>query len=188
MTCRTVLALLDRYVDGELTGDTGREIRSHLASCPSCRAEESATASLKELLGQYQSSNPGEEYFNEVPSLVLARTHDEQPAEIRRPDYRTIRREQKRSLLRALISAAVSVTVLVAALILGAAQQRQAPQLVRSEQPVYLASALADITDYRQEPIITSDERLNLARCVTLLGPPGALGRMFGLNDLMAVK
>ena len=36
--CEEYAALLDLYVDGELSGEEAARVRAHLESCPSCQA------------------------------------------------------------------------------------------------------------------------------------------------------
>jgi hypothetical protein len=71
MTCAVVRERLDDYVDGELEAPALHELELHLASCPSCRAEE---RELRALLAQAaalpRAMSPGRDLWPEIQDAL----------------------------------------------------------------------------------------------------------------------
>jgi len=177
MTCHEALALLEDYVDGELSGSREAQVSRHLDGCPSCREEVESTIILKAVLRQSKPPDPGEEYWSETTRLIKART-----TESRFPETEIIsvngRRSMERSAFaRSLVSVAASLIVLFSALLLGSGKHERIARLTASEPPVYVAAPIEQVTATDNEIIVTQDENDRLARGMLLLGAPGSLGR-----------
>ena len=57
--CRTVREDLGEWARGALSPDRSLEIDAHLTSCADCRAEADQEQALVDLLGMYESEDPG---------------------------------------------------------------------------------------------------------------------------------
>ncbi len=74
MTCDRTRARLSAFVDGELPPGEAAEVREHLASCPSCRAEEAELLRLRRELARHLAPPAvGEEEWGEMARTVVAR-------------------------------------------------------------------------------------------------------------------
>jgi len=58
MSCRSVSALLPLLVEGDLSGDEASVARDHLATCPACRARETALRESQAWLRDAAASAP----------------------------------------------------------------------------------------------------------------------------------
>ncbi len=185
MTCQHLLSLLEDYVDNDLSATDRARVSEHLDCCATCRAEYEAIRNLKGLLKRQPTTDPGQPYWSEVSSLILARTVEAAPLA---QSGRTLRLDtsERTTFIRALVSAAVSVSILVAALFLGSGVELQQPVAVLvAKQPLLISSSLTGLVDANHGSIITRDEQIRLVRGLSLLGPPGAIGRFPVIPNLM---
>lgn len=81
MTCRSVLPLLETFVDGELSPEKMLEVEQHLADCPRCMATVHLDASLKTTVKQVvaDSATPSDGFEARVRA-ALAAERERRPA------------------------------------------------------------------------------------------------------------
>lgn len=182
MTCSEIIALLDAYIDNDLSGPDRDAVISHLERCPTCREEYQSTLRLKELLQIPAVPSPGEDYFKETAGLILARTTEFAAETSSQPSSVPIHDERRKVFVRSLISAAASVTILISALLLGASHQRQPMTANNNEHQELVSTVIAGrhIADAAGPSV--REEQLRLVTSMFLTGPPGLLGGHMGLS------
>lgn len=186
MTCHDALALLEDHVDGELSPDKEAFVKKHLAACAACREEFETSLVLKELLGQNQPFDPGEEYWSDTIRLIRARTTESTVSETQIISVSSRRSMERGAFVRSLVSVAASLIVLFSALLLGSGKQEQIARLTASEPPVYVSTPLEQVVGSDNTIIVTQDENTRLARGMLLLGAPGSLGRFISPFAVMS--
>jgi anti-sigma factor RsiW len=76
MTCADRSVALDTYVDGELSGDTLRDLREHFEQCDACRTEVEARRALRQSLrGAFlrsRSLGPNEAFLARARATIVA--------------------------------------------------------------------------------------------------------------------
>ncbi len=186
MTCHDALALLEGYVDGELSPDKETRVKTHLSGCSACRGEFETSVILKELLKQTIPPDPGEEYWSETTRLIKARTTESRFPETEVISVSDRRSTERSAFARSLVSVAASLVVLFSALLLGSGTQERIARLTASEPPVYVATPLEQVVGSDNTVIVTQDENFRLARGMLLLGAPGSLGRFISPFAVMS--
>ncbi len=184
MTCREALLLLDDYVDRDLSPAQMEAVAKHLAECPSCREEVETISKVKELLGQKSVYSPGEDYWSETSSLILARTVE---SSLERIPVEPNRTTQKQAFIRSLVSVFASLVILFTALLIGSNKGPGFVRLTAPEAPIYSVAPIQDMVGSDNTVIVTRAERLNQAKGMLLMGSPGFLGRfalMFEMDNL----
>ncbi|MBI5708554.1 MAG: zf-HC2 domain-containing protein [Armatimonadetes bacterium] len=71
MTCRAVQQRLGSYVDGELAAAETRSIRSHLASCPECRAALDEQNVSKLFVANLSAPEPSADFEERLVGKVM---------------------------------------------------------------------------------------------------------------------
>ena len=102
MTCSEASGLLERYIDGELSGELRRPFENHVENCPDCRQRMQMLQDVDELGRMDFYRDPGEAYWSSVTARIMdglpngrpqVRTWDgirswfESPAFLRRAAY-----------------------------------------------------------------------------------------------------
>jgi len=186
MTCHDALALLEDYVDGELSPDKKAKIEGHLSGCSACRGEFEMSLVLKEMLEQSKPPDPGEEYWSQTTRLIKARTTESRFPETEIISVSNRRLMERSAFARSLISVAASLAVLFSALLLGSGKHERIAQLTASQPPVYVTTPLEQVVGSDNTVIVTQDENVRLARGMLLLGAPGSLGRFISPFAVMS--
>jgi anti-sigma factor RsiW len=185
MTCREALLLLDEFVDQELPPARMEAVAAHLAQCRSCRDEVETTIKVKEMLRQKSVYSPGEDYWNETASLILARTV-ESPLE-RIPATSESRTVQRHAFIRSVVSVFASLVILFTALLIGSNKGSDFVRLTAPESPLFSVAPIQDMVGSDNTVIVTRAERLSQAKGMLLMGSPGFLGRfalMYEMDNL----
>ncbi len=188
MTCRHTHSLLEDYVDSEVDLATAESLKAHLLECDECRAEVESSAILKSMIKGLSRPDPGDEYWDEVSRLILARTVEgEAPPS---PVYQRVpvsaSREARQTLMRSVASVAFSLVVLLGAIWLGS-QRHNGTFVVQTPTKEFLVAASINPLTIPTDEIYTARERAKLAGAVSLLGPP-VHGRMGEFACLLLAK
>ncbi len=86
--CEAYAALLDPYVDGELSGEEAARVRAHLADCPGCIAYVEDALAIRAAFAEIEDMEPPENFTGGVMAAIEA-LESEREAE-RRPPSRTM--------------------------------------------------------------------------------------------------
>ncbi len=187
MTCRHTLSLLEDYVDQELTISQRDEIDAHLAICEICQKKFHQATKLKETLSNFETIDPGQNYWDETTQLILARTaQSDIIANVGR-----ISLEQycstKGAFLRSVASFIVALFVLGSAIFFGSIQTNK-QQITEIKTEIILSAEILEHFNNVNEIIFTKNEQARLTRGIFLLGTPGMLGRSALVSDLLTLK
>jgi len=124
MTNRHTIYLHGDYLDGDLSPDGTARIKEHLKKCASCREDLDRLKRLISTLRRIEGPDPGEDYFNNLLTTVVARTdiieHEAAAEAVLRPVE-----SGAKGVLRTLIRLAVAVTLLFTAFYVSDFSQRQ---------------------------------------------------------------
>jgi anti-sigma-K factor RskA len=186
MTSAEILALLNDYVDGTLSEPESRRVRELLDTDPDIRREYELTLALKEALRQQRHPDPGPAYWQEVRTLIQARTIDNEPVSGDAGPRSSV--DPRRYFIRSLVSVAASIFILLSALLIGSNREIQPTTVVVLDRPVLISSSLAALLSEENTEVISPAEQHRLARGIFLLGPPGVLGRTAQLPDFIALR
>lgn len=192
MTCQYAQSLLDAWLDSELSPEENNQLDDHLDSCAKCRIEFQSSAQVRDILKLKPVSEPREGYWEEVTSLILARTVDNEPEHSGEPYQESLNKSGKlgshysdRSILmRPLISVIASLGLLFAALFVGANKNLFTPianSPVVQEQSLTAGRWLVSADD---RYFISPEDEAMLTRGMLLLAPPGPLSRFEAANVL----
>lgn len=184
MTCHDILSLLDDYVDRELGPSQAKQVTSHLATCRSCQDEHQLLLRLKSDLQKLPAPTPRPEYWNEVTSLILAKTVEaDNSARTGKNDHTP---QQRRAFARALLSLAASLLIFFTAVYLGTKKEEieqspfaQAMNFRTGSMNLLVESGVPSTND-REQSIVTQG--------MILISPPGLLGRVEMLPELLALR
>ena len=177
MTCQSTLALLEDFVDKELTTEQQAQIEKHITACDKCRAEYESAIVLKELLQNRKTPDPGQDYWLETTSLIRARTVDsiappsEATGAVDRRSY------DRNAFVRSLVSVAASLVILFSALLLGSTHKQHLADIGTTEAPVFVSVPLEEVVASDNITIVTVEEKALVSKGMLLLGAPGILGR-----------
>ncbi len=183
MTCQYFQTLLDDYIDdidGVLSATEKENMEKHLRECSPCREEWERAQRLQRVLSRLPFPDPGDEYWKEATTLILAKSVDYLPCSRQKvsPSSYPSQGTGKRGFLQAVASLAVSLFILFSALLIGSGQQRQISRQTTDEMPVFATASVNDLLRERfHGPAITKEEQLQLAEGMLLMGPPSFLGR-----------
>lgn len=192
MTCHQALSLLEDSVDNELSPSQAAELEEHLSACATCRQEYQASQQLKQYLKQLQQDslvpNPGEDYWSEVTSLVLAKTSGlsvSNTDSVRIIEVRP-KAEERRSLVRSLMLFAASLVIMLSAIYLGMQRQQMTASVNNSTSPVLMTASLSNVVASDNRAIVTREEENQMVRGMMALSTPGPVGRYGGLTELLS--
>jgi len=184
MTCSDVVARLDDFLDGELSAEAARRVRDHLADCAACRREHDLAVQVRGLLGSAAAPDPGDEYFAESESHILARTVlAGDPEAVRRGGGEGAAPRSSTALLRALVSVAASLAILFAAIYLGSSRELLISRTIGPEIPVLATAEVR--SELGDSPVFTREDRARITRGMMLIGGPGILGRFTALPQIV---
>lgn len=184
MTCRHAQSLLDAWLDSELSPEQANFLTAHLEGCEVCREEFDSGSQLREIMDRGTFDEPRVGYWDEVTSIILARTVDNDPETSKNRDVATSGSRGKSVLLRPLVSVIVSLGFLAAALFVGANKEIFTPV---SDSPIVYEHTLTagswPVSGDVLYSVSPEDEAL-LTRAMLLLTPPGPLSRMDAAKSL----
>lgn len=184
MTCPEVVSRLDDLVDGDLPPDEGNRLRDHIRTCEDCRREYDLTRRVKTLLESATTPNPGDEYFAESESHILARTVEADQANTQEsPAKGNERSPHRTALLRAVLSVAASLAILFIAIYLGSNQEMLISRTVDRTAPVIATANVRESVG--NNPVFTREERTRITQGMMLIGGPGFLGRFSALPEIL---
>jgi len=186
MLHRHITNSIDEYLDNELDKKTAFEIKEHLDTCPECREEYELALKLKEgLRASLPSVDPGEEYLDEVTSLIFAKTIDLDPEEEPVINISRKRAEQRISFYRSMASVAASLIIFFSALFFGSGTARMVSiSSTDTNERVTHIMGVSDLEDTDNNIIITIDEQKDILKGMILLGSPGQLSRFITLSEI----
>ena len=81
MTCEQALALLARYLDGELVEGTGQNVERHLDRCRSCFSRAEFERRLRERVASVARQEVGAEFAERIRDLLARFTVPPRPAD-----------------------------------------------------------------------------------------------------------
>jgi hypothetical protein len=173
MLSRQLTLLIEAYVDNDLTLDKRAEAEKLLAESEECRVYQRQVEELRGYLKSSAPRDPGEDYWRETSSLILAKTSNREPIFV---PGKVVPRPTSTGLRRAVYSAVVSLSILIIALAIGSSQSVNYA-VVRMDNSEYLATV-----DVREKLSVSDDfnadrETALLAGSSVLIGFPGSVGR-----------
>jgi hypothetical protein len=174
MTCFNSGILLEGYLDNELSADEARNFEIHLKSCPECQDELEALKQLKEILASDKFVDPGDEYWEENKSLILAKTIESEYLDNSQPTKVT---SVKTDFKRALVAVAASLVLLASSLFIGVESDKQL-SYISDNNNIFTLNPMQNILDSEQNIIVSEDEQINIVKGMLLISPPGSLGRL----------
>ncbi len=182
------MSLLDDYIDRELETAQTQQVQLHLESCTECSNEYNALARLRSLLSAQTAPEPGQEYWDETIQLILAKTvNSETPRVI--PVYSEAERQnQRRGLLRALLSVAASLAIFFTAVTLGTKYQQRSNPLHMAVSQTTTVGSMGWLVDHDNSSINSQAEQFYITKGMLMMSPPGLLGRVEMLPDLLATR
>jgi hypothetical protein len=150
MTCEHARALIDRFVEDELSSDDARALADHLRGCPSCSAEMASASRLVELLATLPDVPPTPDFDERV---LLAAQEDRR----RRHEHRNWMGDLWTQVVRgAMRTTGTLVLAVVVVAVLGAAFAFAASSLVPGlAQQVGLAPRAPSIPTLTAHPTPT---------------------------------
>lgn len=189
MSVRHPHALLEAYLDNELSDTEQQRVKRLLDTSPDYRKACEELVRLKEMLHNVRVPDPGEDYWSETTDLILARTVDHPTQELQRVTVQTTQSERRRAFVRSLVSAVLSLAVLLSAIALGSQHQEQSRTTPArmSESPVLVTAPLRYMIDDQASELYTPRDELRMARGMLLIGLPGFAGKLTGLAEFNAV-
>lgn len=187
MLHRHITDVLDAYVDNELDTSTREQVSRHLEECPDCRKEYECALNLRDFLKAGKVPDPGEEYWTEVSSLILAKTVESTPNKSTLINLDQERNNSLRTYYRSLVSVAASLLIFFTSLFFGSAQNRPLTGIFISTDK-NLTTVVASDDETTDNIIITYDEQKNLLKGMILLGSPGHIEQYGILSDLFSVR
>ncbi len=186
MTCLQARSLIEDYVDHELPEPLSAALEEHLSNCPHCRADYEASLALKQLLVRTPVDYPGQEYFDEVRNIILARTVEADPTERVIKTHKDDRSEKRKSFMRSLVSVAASLCIFFSALLLGSRHEFGTSALSRVPQTSDSTFSLTELVNAESSPGFTKADQERMVGAMILLGPPGILGRFTNIADVLS--
>jgi len=187
MTHRHITDVIDDYIDDELDISASEEVRRHIEQCRTCRAEYELALRLRKMLSGNSAADPGEDYFNEVSALILAKTVNTTPSETIVTNLEKQRRNNKRAFYRSLVSVAASLVIFFTALIFGSTQNKPVTVNVSSSEETYHMTVTQE-NDDNDYVIMTAAEQRNLIKGIILLGSPGHFEQCGILSELLPTQ
>lgn len=183
MTHHSLASLLEDYVDKELSPEDVVMFERLLAEDDALGRDVELTRQLKDILSKKRTYDPGEAYFDEVSTLILARVENAGPAEqVARSDASAIR--QRRLFVRSMVSAAASLFLFFTAILIGSQDQSSLARISGNSTDMLVAASVVEQLPSVTPEFVTAREESNISRGLLLLGPPGVSTRLIGLTDL----
>lgn len=177
MTCPSPRSLLEDYVDGELPPAEADQVARHLTTCKDCRTEYEATLKLKNLLTRRSVPDPHPSYWNEVSSLILARTVESAPFEADDQSRGRVLSRERASFVRSLVAVAASLGIFIAAISFGSLNGGLKTETPTIDQRMLSTTSMVTTAHADARLGITAARHERVSQAMLLLGPPGLLGR-----------
>jgi len=190
MSVRHTQALLEAYLDNELSDSERREVEHLLDTSPEYRRDYQELVRLKEMLHNARVPDPGPDYWSETTELILARTVDNPTQDLQRTAVQPTQADRRRAFVLALASAVLSLAILISAVAIGSQHQRQeqaATITSINQSPILVTAPLRLMMDDPISDFYTPSDELRLARGMLLIGLPGFAGKLAGLTDFSDV-
>lgn len=123
MTSRHCRYWHGEYLDGEVSPELRAEIEQHIQVCLECREDLEQTRRLRAFLGQIDSPDPGQAYFDGLGERIVARVGMQTDAD----DFPLPARPVNRSgeILKTLIGLAAVITLLFSSFYLSGLKQEK---------------------------------------------------------------
>jgi hypothetical protein len=184
MTHRSLLSLLEDFVDGELSDEDAERVRAMIAESPNIRSDYELSRLVKGLLHSKGSYDPGDAYFDELTELIRARTTRGTGIESERISAR-VASSERRAFARSLISAVASLILLFTALFIGSKRDLLITDMNQGDQGVVITADVSrELKTFRTE-LGSVEQRQNLGQGMFLLSPPGMASRFLVLPDYL---
>lgn len=187
MTCRQAQSLLDAYLDSELSVDDNRLFLSHLNNCQECQRELDSSRQLREILSNKPVTNPRNEYWEEVTSLILARTVGNESPGGGGSVFSSNANSDKSHLMQSILAVVASLVLLFSALYVG---------INKSAGPIAASPAVSEgtletqvwLVDTDKFLVFTAEDEAMLTRGILYLAPPGPLSRLDAVAGLRTAR
>lgn len=184
MTHKSLLSLLEDFVDGELSDEDAERVRAMLAESPDIRTEYELSKLVRGILHNKGSYDPGDTYFDELTELIRARTIQRTREEHTRISP-SVTRSERRAFVRSLVSAVASLILLFTALFIGSKRDLFTANMNRGGQEIMTtAEVSAELATFQTE-LGSVEQRQNLGQGMFLLSPPGMASRFLVLPDYL---
>ncbi len=185
MSVRHPHALLEAYLDNDLSDSERREVEHLLDTSPDYRQEYQELVRLKEMLRNVSVPDPGPEYWSETTDVILARTVDHPTQDLIRVTVQPSQADRRSAFVRSLVSAVLSLAVLLSAIAIGSQHQSQSAATtgVISQSPILVTAPLRHMLHESASELYTPKDELRLARGMLLIGLPGFAGKLSGLAE-----
>jgi len=180
MICINSGILLEGYLDNELSADETRQLENHLKTCSECRKELESLKLLKDILKNEKPVDPGNDYWEESKSLILAKTTETDNWNI---SHQTGKISIKTDVRRAIFAVAASLVMLATSLFLGVESDKNLGINSNSDN-IYVLIPVRNMVDNEQNIIVSEDEQINIAKGMLLISPPSALGRLNSIYNI----
>ncbi len=188
MTTPPKRSLLEDFVDGELTDEEACDFQRRLQNTPELQNEHEMTVRLKELLKHQPVPDPGDEYWSEATSLILARitgAGDSHRETVSVPELLARRRT---AFMRSAVSAAASLFILFSALVIGSNRTARKDDNFGAGGRMLVTTNLADRLAQPMNDFTFEAEKADLAVGNLLLGPPGHVGRFHDVSEMLPMR
>ena len=131
--------------------------------------------------------DPGEEYWNEVSSLIMAKTIDTPSEETVIINLEQQKKRNKNAFYRSLVSVAASLLIFFTSLIYGSYQDK--PLVVDNSTSIsnLKNSVMSESEESDNSIILTQEEQRTIIKGIILIGSPGHIGQYRILSDLSSV-
>ena len=183
MTCRKIQALLENYIDDEVTKQQAELVEKHIKECKNCRAEHDDLVLLKELLANQKISPTDEEYWDETNRIIMARTIEAENDTVNIISVEQEKSRKKDAFYKSLISVAASLFILATSVLLGNSQDEQSfSKEFTVDKPVF--SIVPKEKKEQSFEYVNDDSRIKQIGSRIILGAPGMLGRSGVLMEL----
>ena len=90
MDCDKHLERLSAWLDGALTQEEERELREHLARCPSCREVQEQLSALRDGFGELEETEPPEGFAQGVMERIREEARPKVIPLFKRPQFRAL--------------------------------------------------------------------------------------------------
>jgi anti-sigma factor RsiW len=187
MTCPEAQSLLEDYLDKELPETTATAVAEHLKECARCRSELEASQRINQLLKEIRSPEPDPDYWDEVQSLILARTVErDSPISVLSENER--RNRARASLYQSLLAVAASLIIFFAALMAGSVEAPARAEAPDQSEGILTKASLVAMACEETDSEACQAEQARLERGMLLMGRPGLLGGSTELAGTLGIK
>lgn len=180
MTCINSGILLEGYLDNELSVDESRQFEKHLKICSECQNELESLKLLREVFASDKVVDPGDDYWEESKSLILAKTTEADNWNVSHPTEKT---SIKTDFRRAVFAIAASLVLLASSLYIGVKPCKHLSYISDTDN-IYILTPMQKMVDEEQNIIVSEDEQINIAKGMLLISPPSTLGKLNSIYNI----